>query len=292
MKRNIRRKTRKNAKRTPTRRDDAMARMNDALLAEYDEIKGLITKADRQDVDARYKIAVRCSNVREGEGNGGKYGAGAVAKLTHALGWGKSNIYDYANVARTWPDQTKFVEVFARNDRFDKPLTWSHIVLLATVVDVEHRDKLIDDTLQHGWGVRKLRKKMRTDALGEQDAVPTDAPQPAAPRALVATVEDCVTQVTALKRNVAAFGTRLVDEIKQADPADLTPALVDRLTKTRQDVTDLLKEIDGWIEQIQSGQRPRLRPQDDWESTSADSPQEWLGHEHEVQPQEAVANAS
>jgi len=74
--------------------------MNDALLREFTEIRALAVKADRQDVQARYQIAVHCQNVRVGDGNGGKYGEKAVIKLAQAIGWEKSSIYDYANVAK------------------------------------------------------------------------------------------------------------------------------------------------------------------------------------------------
>ena len=161
----------------------AVARMNDALLGEYHEIMPLLVAADRHDVEARYNIAVHCLDVREGDGRGGKYGERAVAMLTKALGWKKSTLYDYANVAKAWPDKRKFDELAAQDDTYGKPLSWSHIVLLATVATPEHCDKLAKDALKHGWNVRELRKKLHLDTAGSVEADSTAVPPPqAAPR--------------------------------------------------------------------------------------------------------------
>lgn len=111
----------------------AVGQMGDSLLEQYRAIKQLVVAADRRDVHARYEIAVRCQEVREGDGKGGKYGHRAVARLAKALGWRKSNVYEFANVAKTWPDKKGFDEFAAQEDKYGKPLSWSHIVLLATM---------------------------------------------------------------------------------------------------------------------------------------------------------------
>jgi hypothetical protein len=84
--------------------------MGSALLQHFREISRLIAEADRHGLKVRYEIAVHCQEVRNGDGNGGKYGAKAVRKLTRALAWSKTAVYDYANVAVTWPDKNNFVE--------------------------------------------------------------------------------------------------------------------------------------------------------------------------------------
>ena len=248
----------------------AVAHMNDALLEEFSQIKALAIKADRQNVQARYEIAVHCQKVREGDGIGGVYGDRAVARLAKALGWGKSNVYGYANVALAWPDKKNIDELAALEDKHGRPLSWTHIVQLATVATAERRDELIADTLKHGWNVRELRKKLQPNAAGSVEEDSAAVPQPKTPRVLDAAVQNYVTQVSALKGNTTTFGEHLVEEINDADPVDLTDAFVDRLNKARQDLCELLKQLDEYIEQVKQRRSVPIQPQGDWEDVTSD----------------------
>ena len=173
-----------------SRSSAALTSMGDALLQHYREITTLIAEADRQDVRIRYRIAVHCQEVRNGDGNGGRYGAKAVKKLTQALKWCKSLVYAYADVAVTWPDANKFDELVARSNRFDKPLTWSHFILLATVTDDARREKLIDDSLHNGWTVRELQVMMRTGPTEEYEEADAAETEPKLPPDLAAAIQN------------------------------------------------------------------------------------------------------
>ena len=272
--------------------NNVVARMNNALHAEYDTIKRLVSEVDRQDVHARYEIATRCQKVREGDGKGGAYGERAVARLARALGWSKSAVYEYANVAVTWPSKKEFTELAAKVDRFDKPLGWSRIVQLANVATVESRDTLIADALKHGWNVRDLRKNLRAGTAEEDDATPAAKPQPKVPCVLDAAVQNYVTQVAALTSNAAAFGKHFVEQIEEADPADLTDAVVDRLEQAREDLRELLTQADRCIEEVQQRRRTAIGPQDDRDGPAADQRQNGFCEEPQEQPEEALIDAT
>ena len=270
---------------------DAIGRMNNALLTKCTEILDLVVAADQHDVQARYEIAVHCQEVCNGDGKGGKYGDRAMAKLARALGWSKSTVYDYTNVAKSWPDRKKFDELAGKTDKFDKPLSWYHIVLLATVATAECRGKLAENALKHGWNVRELRNNLQLDAAGPAEEDSAAAPQPKLPRVLDTTVQNYVTQVGALKSNAAAFGAHLVEEIKDADPADLTDVFVDRLTQARQDISELLKQLDECLEQVRQRRALAVRTQDSQKGPVADPLQDRFGDEHHEQPEETLVGA-
>ena len=245
--------------------NNVTAKMNTALLAAYTAIHRLLVEAERQDVQSRYEIALHCQQVRDGDGVGGTYGRRAVVTLAKALGWHRSTVYEYANVAKTWPDRGSFDEIAARTDAFGKPLTWSNIVLLAAQADPERRTKLIDQCLENGWTNRQLSTERRrlvqpenadTDheagipnvtvaacETGDSDEASTYLP-PKPPRVLEIAVGNFLTQITALGRNVNAFNEQCMAEINNADASDLPWALaeLERARTPLKTATDRLEE--------------------------------------------------
>lgn len=250
---------------------DAVARMNHALQSEYNTIRALAAQADHQDALARHEIALHCHTVCEGDGQGGTYGDRAVVRLSKALGWSKSTVYEYAVVAATWPDKQVFAQFAEQEDRYGKPLSWSHIVLLAAVADTGRRNELVKDAIKHGWNVRDLRKELRggTPKQKAKGAAPADA-ESKLPRVLATAVQNYVAQVAGLKANATVFGEHLVQKIKQAEPADLTDAVVDRLTKARQNLWGLVQQLDEYIEQAQQRRMMASQPPDDRQGPAAD----------------------
>jgi hypothetical protein len=222
--------------------------INDALLTECNKIRDLVGAADRNDVAARYQIAVHCRKVRNGEGNKKKYGAGAVDTLAKALGWCRATVHNYANVAKTWRDERKFVALAGKNDKFRKPLTWHHFVLLTKLTDAGRRDKLAEEALTHGWTVRELEKNLQPDPA-EEDSVAT--PQPKSSSVLTNAVRHYAMTVRTLKSNGTEFGKHLAKNIKDADPRDVTNAVVDGLKQARQDLNELVTQLDKYIKQAQ-----------------------------------------
>lgn len=233
----------------------AVARMGDALLQQYREINALVAQADRQDVQVRYKIALRCQDVRNGDGNGGKYGTKAVRKLTLALDWSKSLVYSYADVALTWPDKTKFDELVARSNRFNRPLTWSHYILLATVSDNARREKLIEDSLQNGWTVRELQTQIRTNPTGQDEYTDAAAPESRMPPDLAAAIQNYGSQVATFKRTAATFGQQLRRKMEETDPTELGDGLLDQMRLARHELHELLEELDDTIREFEERRR-------------------------------------
>jgi hypothetical protein len=279
-----RKKTVKTAKRAKTPKKPGLLGMNKGLQAEYNAIKALEIKAERQNVAARRQIAEHCQMVREGEG--GKYGKEAMAKLAKALGWSSSTVYGHANVAKTWPDKNEFAALATRLNKFKKPLGWALIALLATVADVDRREKLTADALAHGWSVRDLRKELGLGAASEDEA--TAAPQPKVPRVLATAVRSYATEMSGLTRNSATFGERLAEQIREAVPTDLSDEIVSELSKIRAEVSELLKQLDGYLEQVEQRRSAAPRLKDDRKEQEADLPDKFRDKFYQ-KPEEALA---
>jgi hypothetical protein len=266
--------------------------MNDALLATFNEIQALIVQAEKQDIEARYTIALLCCRVRDGDGNGGKYGSGAVKKLAAALGpdWSKSRIYDYARVAEAWPNKEDFDKLAGQVDKYGNPLSWSHIVLLATVADDEPRDVLIGQVLEDGLGIRDLRKNLRNDPPRDDTDEPSDAPPKKLPRALELAFANYQAQFDLLDANTSAFGGQIDQNIHNADADVLTDAFSE-LAKARQKLEAVfeanIERLDAWMKLIQERREVSARSQDAWgepDAPSSSTPQ--------VAPEAALVSAN
>jgi hypothetical protein len=258
--------------------------MGDALLQHYREITTLIAEADRQDVRVRYRIAVHCQDVRNGDGNGGRYGAKAVRNLTLALKWSKSLVYAFADVAVTWPDADKFDELVARSNKFDKPLSWSHFVLLATVTDDDRREKLIEGSLHNGWTVRELQMKMRTGPTEQHEEADAAEPKPKLPPDLAAAVQNYGSQVATFKRTADTFGQHVRRKMEEVDPTDLGDSLLEQMRQARHDLYELLSELDETIWQFEDRRRSQsLVPSDDEAPATGDSDEPTCDESNEEQ---------
>lgn len=111
------------------------------------------------------------------------------------------------------------------------------------------------------------------------------------PRVLAAAVQSYVTQVATLTGNATTFGEHLIDQIQQADPGDISDRVMDQLTQARQDINELLKQLDKCIDQAQERRKSAIRPQDDWGGPAADQPQARSCEDHQEQTEEALAGA-
>jgi len=222
----------------------AVGRMNAALSKEYAEIKNLIKAVETKDVERRYALARRFADIRAGDGKK-KYGTGAVKKLAAALGWSKSSINDYANVAEAWPDKRKFVALVKKTDKFGKPLSWSHFVEIAKADDKKQRAKLVEAALKHGWSVRELK------AGGTQKAVAStkapEQPVPSRPLALAAT--NLVTQFEAANQNTETFGQHLGKQLKEVEAYDLSDELLDQVKQARSNLEQMYKSAVSRLDQ-------------------------------------------
>ena len=136
-----------------------------------------------------------------------------------------------------------------------------------------------------------LARWLREYGVRDWCVVSPAEPQPEPPRGLAVAIENYVAQVAGLAGNAATFGEHLVQKIGQTEPADLTDAVVDRLTKARQDLWDVLQRLDEYLEQVEQRRRLAIQPQDDWEGPAADQPQDRTCEEHQEQIEEVLVDA-
>jgi len=131
-----------------------VAGMTPALRIEYEHLKSRLASADRSEVIDRHEIAVVVRKILD---DGTKYGEGAVKQLEAALGIDDRTLYRRAHVAGIWPTVDAIERLLSLRNKFGRPLTWSHLEVLAEVADENDREALIDLTLAKGLSVRKLR---------------------------------------------------------------------------------------------------------------------------------------
>ena len=259
----------------------AVGKMNDALLTEFREIQKLRVGADTHDVLARYEIAVRCERVRLGEGEGGTYGKRAVKLLAQALGWSPATTYGYCGVARAWPTKRAFDKLVERMSKFDKPLSWSQVVLLATVTDAKRQEQLLADALKQGWSDSRLKREIahrvlypfkvlaQIAAKGTDNTAEDASPQPKTPKEMAVAVQNIRTSILTAKANVDTYGSLLGHLIDEAHPTDFTTDFLEHLKEMRRDLKDFYqpnaKQLDKWIVQIEQARKAPARSQDEWD---------------------------
>jgi len=84
-----------------------------------------------------------------------EYGAGAVATAAAALGEDVPTLYRYAGVAERWT-AAELARIVARKGRDGRPLSWSHLVVLAAVPSSATRERLMGRALSETLSVREL----------------------------------------------------------------------------------------------------------------------------------------
>ncbi len=237
--------------------------VDDALSKKIAETKRLVIETDERDVPARYKVAVACQAVIAGDGKGKTYGAGAAKKLGKSLGWNKSTVYAYEAVAKAW-NQEKFDELAAKRDKYGKPLSWSHIMFLATEKDAKRRRTFTKQTIDNGWSVRDLKKKVGGKS-DETETTGAEGPKP--PRPLVNAVDNYATALTTAKANADTFGQAIDEQIEHAKPEELKSDLLARLKQARKDLDEHYrteaKRLDALIQAIESGEHTGHESADD-----------------------------
>jgi ActR/RegA family two-component response regulator len=93
--------------------------------------------------------------VAEIKANPDKYGNSAVSTAAAALGEDAPSLYRHGTVAERWTEG-EVQALLARKGRGERPLSWSHIVLLGTVPSQAERTRLIERVLEEGLSVREL----------------------------------------------------------------------------------------------------------------------------------------
>ncbi|HEX8435245.1 hypothetical protein [Archangium sp.] len=145
--------------------------MSPELREALEKLRELMTQSDTQDAATQYRIGCVVCDVQDAPG---KYGAGSVKRLARELGRNETSLYHRAQVARTWPPD-EYNALLARKSSKGLPLSFYHLVLLASVEDRNARERLIEEALKKDVSVntmRRLVKTQRTPAGGAGDEVP------------------------------------------------------------------------------------------------------------------------
>jgi hypothetical protein len=202
--------------------------MNAELSKKYELIKQLIKKAEHADIRNRYKVALHLRDVNQGDGQGQRYGNGAVREIATTLGWGKSTVHEYIQVAEAWNEE-QLETVIKKGEACGQPLTWGHLCVIAAVADTEERGGLVDDTIRNGLSMQELkrRRQSRTEPQ-ETDAVTAPVRQ-TLPPSLATAIRSYAAQVAVLKSNVDTWGAQLVDQIAHVAPEQLSAEVLDQL---------------------------------------------------------------
>jgi hypothetical protein len=120
-----------------------------------EEIKKLLSEDTSDMLARRHKIGVAVVELK----NEDMYGYHAVERLADDLGYDKSTLYEYADVAEAWPAKA-FSEVCGRKTTKGMPITFSHLVELTDVDNPKRRAKLLDEVFAKSLSVRALREKI------------------------------------------------------------------------------------------------------------------------------------
>ncbi|MGO9114037.1 MAG: hypothetical protein ACLP9L_32885 [Thermoguttaceae bacterium] len=210
--------------------DDAEA-LGKELKEKVELIRKLAQHADCQEIEQRYEINLHCRDVLD---NVSKFGDGAVQKLTDALGWKKTTIYDYATVAGAWKSKEEAVAAAKAMNR-----GWRHLVEIAGA-PAEKQQVLINAVRAADMSLRTLKehKKRISPAAGRTKPAPSlEDTTPSI--SLVEAIEDFSDAVTYFEKHGIPLADRLAEAVAKAELIDITPEFVKDLKKLR-----------GWIEAI------------------------------------------
>lgn len=131
-------------------------------------IKRTLFGASKKDLASRYLVAAKVEEIRTAAPNE-KYRCRAVATIARGVGLTASRLYQYADVARAW-NQGQFDDAGPRAAKAG--LMFSHFVELAHKDHDAHRDQLLEEAIDKGLSVRKIRD-MRSEAEKKSTAAAT-----------------------------------------------------------------------------------------------------------------------
>ena len=194
-----------------------------ALLDACETIRGLLARAVREELLARFHIGALLGVIKRAPGT---YGEHAIERLAAELGMAPPTLYRYATVADTW----SLAEIQAQSTRlgrFGEPLSWSHLVALTKVTKPASRRALVDECLAKAWSVRNLNQAITALAGRPRDDEATRA-ESSVRVALTEGIQNATRAVVELDIFAEALASRLA-ELEEHEPnAGAHEALVTR----------------------------------------------------------------
>jgi hypothetical protein len=233
------------------RKARALARMNEALRAEYEALGSKLTAAEVSDARARYDIGVVVRRVSDA----GTYGANAVKLLSTALGYDKTSLYDAARVVTCW-SRKAFEDILQKPTLHRRPLSFSHFALLVRVTNEAKRNEYLATTLKLGLPVRELARLIEGRKARSQGRHPSRVA-----KALISQANAGVKWLDSLEPKAAA-----TPETRQ---------LLEEATRAHR---ELLKRLEAALNGYEKGAKSKglnqAKPQDESETfrTSGKSP--------------------
>lgn len=204
------------------------------------DVKEKMEAWNRDDILGRHKIGRLILKVRDEV----TYGKKAVARIAEETGYEKTWLYNTADVAEVWPEG-ELEEILARCDRErGRQVSWSHLVAVAGLSDVEKRRHLIDAVIEHGLSVRELRERIDTppDEKSRTETAPNaDRGSPQTKRA-VRSVRDMINYAGTVKGNEEIWSTA-ISKIRDSD-TEIDPQIVEDLKKALLTITQAQEGLD------------------------------------------------
>ena len=138
----------------PNEGNDVKSSQEIARNAKLEELKKLLSEVTSKDMVGRHAIGVVVNDVKNTPDT---YGKEAVKQLAQDLGFEKSTMYEYANVAEAWPARD-FTKLCERRTGNGMPITFSHLVELIRIKNEASRAKLLEKVFEDSLSVRALRE--------------------------------------------------------------------------------------------------------------------------------------
>jgi hypothetical protein len=246
--------------------------MNAELKRKCELIKQLIKKAEHADIRNRHKIAVHLRDVHQGDGQGQPYGNGAIREIADALGWPKSTVHEFVQVAEAW-NMEELEGLIEKANACARPLTWGHLCVIATFADMEDRNNLVDDALRNGLSMRELKRRRQSRTEPQETEDVTGPVRQSLPPSLATAIRSYSAQVTALKSNVDTWGAQLADQVAHVAPEQLSAEILEQLKQIRHDLEESFEagrsQLDSCMAAVEKHLSDHAHRRDDWEDADA-----------------------
>ncbi|HZH18368.1 MAG TPA: hypothetical protein VE057_28710 [Archangium sp.] len=217
----------------------AVKTMEPALRSEYLKLKKMLASAEKQDAQVRYEIGRVVAKVR---GAGPRYGSNAVGQLERALGLDENTLRRYERIANTWTS-ARFSELMKRTNLYGRPLSWSHLDVLAEVADAKKREVLLDEALREGLSVRALASRVR----GPTPALVEDTNESGLNRLLLSAVRVMTARAETVVESVSIWEKSIFERLQKENSPELSESLQNAkgvYTQLRSAVDVILGRID------------------------------------------------
>ena len=142
---------------------------NTALAKLYELLRKVVGATTLVEAKRRYEIGRLVGQVQDDKE---KYGRRSVEALATLLGFDKSTLYTYAEVAKTW-DAKEFNGWLKKKSEAGIGLRFSHFVVVAQVADGRRRNALLTRALSENLTVRQL--ELECPSAPASDVVPEEA---------------------------------------------------------------------------------------------------------------------